>query len=266
VSEQERKELISRLTSRSIDDFTFDRINKLFPLAVKCPTCNDEGAYRLDGSIYECDCELQKMLQRHYFAANIGRAYHTLCIDHFLGDDREAVAPTVLDYIENFEDNFQYGVGITFAGEIGTGKTMLMSFILKELVKQGRKVYTVPFEQLINVFGSAYSNDESKRLMEQLMSVEVLGLDELRSDSRNKSGFLSDALDVLIRHRTSNLLPTLVTTNMTPQQEQDEFGKTYSLLSALNYRLIFHGEDKRGNEIRERERKLKDAGERRPIC
>jgi DNA replication protein DnaC len=262
----DRNEIYSTLTTKSIDNFTFDRIHKVFPLAIDCPTCSGEKSYTLDGKIYECDCELQKMLQKHYFAANIGRAYHTLCLEHFLGDDREVVAPIVLDYIQDFDDNFAYGVGITFAGEIGTGKTMLMSYILKELVKQGRKVYTVPFEQLINVFGSSYSNDESKLLMEKLMSVEVLGLDELRSDSRNKSGFLSDALDVLIRHRTSNLLPTLVTTNMTPQQEREEFGKTYSLLSALNYRLIFTGEDKRGNEIRERERKLKESGERRPIC
>ena len=96
--------------------------------------------------------------------------------------------------------------------------------------------------------------------------MEVLGIDEVRSDARNHSGFLSLGFDSVIRHRTSNLLPTLVTTNMSREQEAEEFFKVYSLLSARNVRIETKGQDLRNNEIRRRIFELARLGERRPIC
>lgn len=265
MREKRTAEIVRNLTGK-IDDVSYDRITRYYPLALTCPTCDGEKSYRLDGKVYECDCELQRLLQRHYFAANIGREYHDICLEHFEGEDRETVVPVVQEYIETFPDNFHYGLGITFSGPWGTGKTFAMNCILKELVKQGRKVYFITFEELITTWGSAYSNDDYKILMERLMSVDVLGLDELKTDPRNRQGFLANGLDVLLRHRTSNLLPTLITTNMTPDQEEEEFGKAYSLLSARNNRVILSGKDQRGGLVRDRNLDLKEKGERRPIC
>lgn len=265
MTQDKKQEIFQNLTGK-IDDPSFDRISRLYPVSSDCPTCDGKKTYQLDGKTHNCDCSLQRLLQRHYFAANIGREYHDICLQHFLGADREVVVPVVQEYIENFADNFHYGLGITFSGPWGTGKTFAVSCILKELVKQGRKVYFITFEELINTWGNAYKNDDHSALMERLMSVEVLGLDELTTDPRNKQGFLANGLDVLMRHRTSNLLPTLVTTNMTPDKEEEEFGKAYSLLSARNHRVILAGKDLRREEVRDINRELKEKGERRPIC
>lgn len=220
----------------------------------------------MHGETYPCDCELQRRLQRLYFAANIGREYHDICLKDFVGPNESRIVPIVSEYIDRFADNFHYGLGITLSGSLGTGKTFAMASILKELVKQGRNVYMVTFDELITTVGGVYSDEEKRRLLDKLMSVELLGLDELKSDPRNKQGFLAGALDVVIRHRTSNLLPTLVTTNMTPEEEEHEFGKAFSLLSARNQRLLLSGDDQRQEHVRILVRKLGGAGERRPIC
>ncbi len=238
-----------------------------YPLAETCPTCGGRGKYNLDFKTFECDCEIQKLLQKHYFMANIGREYHDICLSDFEGDDTDKVVPVTQEYINHFEDEFHYGQGLTFNGPIGTGKTFAMTCVLKELTKRGRDVYFITFEELINVWGKSWHDDQAKRLLEQkLKTASVLGLDELRTDKRNEGGFLAHGLDSVIRHRTSNLLPTLVTTNMKREEELDQFGKVYSLLAAKNVRVSTTGHDRRMLEVRRRNFELKQRGERRPIC
>lgn len=256
------------LLSRTIEDKDYDRIKDNFPLSNVCPTCDDSKFYTLDGEKIPCDCDTQKLLQKHYFQANIGREYHDICLEHFYpGPNRDAVVPVIEKYLENFDDNFHYGLGLSFDGPLGTGKTFAMTCVLKELVKQGRQVYTITFDELILTWGDAWKDEASKHILySKLKGAEVLGLDELRTDPRNKVGFLAGGLDNVIRHRTSNLLPTLVTSNMPPQKQESEFGKAFSLLSARNERVTFFGDDERGGVVRDTIRGLADGHQRRPIC
>lgn len=262
----ERDELVANLRRVRIDDTTTDRISGMYPIG-GCPTCGGRGQYMLDFKPYDCDCELQMLLQKHYFRANIGREYHDICLHHFEGDDASTVVPAVRQYIEKFESNFHFGLGLTFTGPYGTGKTFAMTCVLKELVKQGQNVYFTTFEQLINVWGDSWHDAEAKGLLEKrLKTATVLGLDELRTDPRNAGGFLANGLDSVIRYRTANLLPTLVTTNMSADFEQSEFAKVYSLLAAKNTRIETKGHDRRMAEVRQRNHELALRGERRPVC
>lgn len=261
-----REEIIRSLTGKIGDD-EYERIEYQYPVSSRCPTCGDRGKYTIDFIVYDCDCEMQKLLQRHYFKANIGREYHDICLKDFDGEDKDRVVPVCQEYVENFDDNFHYGIGITFSGPVGTGKTFAMSSVLKELVKQGRKIHFVTFEELIDVWGSSWHDEKAKkRLQDTLKRAEVLGIDEVRTDPRNNSGFLANGFDSVIRHRTSNLLPTLITTNMSQEKELSEFFKVYSLLSARNKRVTTIGHDRRMKEIRNRTFELAQRGERRAIC
>jgi DNA replication protein DnaC len=262
-----REEVIHNLTMRKFDDGIVDKINSSYPVSSRCPTCDDQGRYNLEGLTHECDCELQKMLQRHYFAANIGREYHDIGLQHFEGPDASVVVPAVEDYLANFDQNFHFGLGLTFNGPFGTGKTFAVCCVLKELIQRGRNVYFITFEELINIWGKSWQDDQAKMLLEKrLKTAEVLGLDELRTDARNAGGFLQNGLDSVIRHRTSNLLPTLVSTNMSGELERSEFGKVYSLLAAKNDRVETKGHDRRMAEVRFTNMTLARRGERRPIC
>lgn len=262
----DRDTILANLRMRKLDDDTFERVAGMYPPG-GCPTCAGKKFYRLDFQKHECDCELQIALQKHYFRANIGREYHDICLADFEGEDASTVVPAVRTYIDTFENNFHYGLGLTFTGPFGTGKTFALTCVLKELVKSGRNVYFTTFEQLINVWGDSWHDATAKRSLEkQLKNVEVLGLDELKTDPRNASGFLQNGLDSVIRYRTANLLPTLVTTNMTSDLEKSEFAKVYSLLAAKNTRIETHGHDRRMLEVRQRNHQLAVNGERRPVC
>lgn len=254
------------LGKKKIDNDVYDRISDMYPPG-GCPTCNGRLKYALDFVTYDCDCDFQIRLQRHYFRANIGREYHDICLKDFEGEDASKVVPVVRDYLDAFGNNFHFGLGLTFTGPYGTGKTFAMTCVLKELVKQGRETYFTTFEQLINVWGDSWHDAEAKRLLEKrLKTAEVLGLDELRTDPRNAGGFLANGLDSVIRYRTANLLPTLVTTNMSSDFEKSEFAKVYSLLAAKNTRVETHGHDRRMQEVRNRNHELAKRGERRPVC
>lgn len=262
----DREQLILNLRLKKFDDDTFERVQGMYPPG-GCPTCGGNKWYRLDFQRVDCDCEVQMLLQKHYFRANIGREYHDICLAHFEGPDRDQVVPVVEKYLVQFGNNFHFGLGLTFTGPYGTGKTFAMTCVLKELVKQGRDVYFTTFEQLINVWGDSWHDAEAKQLLEKrLKTTEVLGLDEVRSDPRNAGGFLANGLDSVIRYRTANLLPTLVTSNMKVEDEKTEFAKVYSLLAAKNIRVDTHGHDRRMREVRQRNFELAKRGERRPVC
>lgn len=260
------REIILRNLTGKITDSAYDRIASSFPVFEGCPTCDGEGSYVLEGEAFKCDCEIQRLLQRSYFAANIPREYHDICLEHFFGEDRANVIPMVQEYQERFDDNYHYGLGLTFAGPYGTGKSFLMASILKDIVKQGRTAYFITFDEFVQHFGATWNDEKSKRLMQDtLKKVEVLGLDELKTDERNTNGFLSDALQAIIRHRTSNLLPTLITTNLTPDKQEQHFTKSYSLLSAKNSFVLMSGKDVRPR-VKSISEELIRANERRPIC
>ena len=260
-----RATLLQTLTGK-INDSAYDRIASTFPSFTECPTCNDAGHYVLEGKSYHCDCEIQKLLLRHYLAANIPREYHDICLEHFFGSDKDDVIPKVIDYIENFDDHYHYGLGLTFAGPYGTGKSFLMASILKEIVKQGRSAYFITFDEFVQHFGATWNDEASKKLMQDtLKRVEVLGLDELKTDERNTNGFLSDALQAIIRHRTSNLLPTLITTNLTPDKQEAHFAKANSLLNGKNSFVLLAGSDVRPR-VKAIAEELVERNERRPIC
>lgn len=142
-----------------------------------------------------------------------------------------------------------------------------MTSILKSLMKAGHSTYFITFDELINIWGSSYADEDSKRTLEEkLISATILGLDELKTDARNKSGFLQNGLDNVIRHRASCRLPTLITTNMSMLDLQEEFPKVHSLLSEVNEVIYLTGKDVRGGEVAETQKRLAAAGERRPIC
>lgn len=147
----DREQIIQNLGSVILDDGSYENILGRYPRETPCPTCNGLKKYVLDFTTYECDCEIQKLLQKHYFKANIGREYHDICFKDFLGVDSDNVLPPAMAYLDNYENNFHYGIGVTVQGPIGTGKTFIVSSILKELVKQGRNVYFISFEELIGV-------------------------------------------------------------------------------------------------------------------
>ena len=131
-----------------------------------CPTCekknfNIEGksTYKWKGEWFECDCELQLQLYKHYLLAGIGVTYQRLDWSYFEGDS-EALKLARL-YLKN-EEFVSRGIGLLFFGEYGVGKTMLANLVLKELVKRGKSCYGTTFAGMIAMFTAGWRSDAQR--------------------------------------------------------------------------------------------------------
>ena len=248
------------------DTKDWDRIRAWFPNLKECPTCQGTQIYTYQGADYACDCQTQILLAKLYHGGNIPKDYHVLKYDDLISEDRDVLIAAIDDYVDNIKHYLYYGMGLTFSGDIGTGKTLGAALIGKELLKSGYPVYFVAFNDLIHAWGNRWNDEEARWLDTKLRAVSILIIDELATDSRNHSGFLTNGLESIVRFRTSNNKPTIITTNLASEQEKKIFKKSFSLLSVCNKRVETLGEDVRGKEIRERRHALAAAGERRPLC
>lgn len=242
----------------------------------QCPTCGGKeqeipgsagvmefrsGTYRYRGEEHFCDCQAQMALRARYLLANIGDQYMRLDWADYDGPDR--VRRDVANYLDQWQDFKINGMGLEFGGKgLGIGKTFGATYVGKELVKRGQKVYFIPFVDVI----SAYQRDDHQALEDTLRGVTYLILDELLPPySEAQHALYAFKLEALIRHRTNFNLPTIITTNLSRDELDDYYPRTYSLLEAKQMRIDMSGVDARRNRIAEENLELAANGEVRPI-
>jgi DNA replication protein DnaC len=244
-----------------------------------CPTCGSkreevepnsgiyvwpDSTYKLDGESFPCKCEEQINLQRHYLLANLPKDYWTLSAADFFGD-KDALAQA-MSYLEKWDNMSRHGIGIQFySPTMGTGKTMLATLIGKDLVQRGESVYFIPFRDTVRVYEMPY--EERKEMVTRLRQTPVLVLDEVGltlSDAQR--AFFATELEDLIRFRTSGNSVTIVTTNLTPKELDEQYPRTFSLLAATTQLVSVSGEDvRRAGEIDFLNMELALNGEAKPI-
>jgi hypothetical protein len=239
----------------------------------ECPVCShrrievDSGiwiwadsTYKLDGVEHPCDCEWYDQLRRHYLLANIPMDYWSLSEREWWGD-QDALA-FIVDYLEHWDANKRLGMGIElYSPKMGVGKTMLALIVAKELVRNRESVAYMSFRDAV----AALVRDPEEA--QRLQNVPVLILDEVAAGwTDNQHGLFADQLEDLIRFRTSGASVTIITTNLTPDAMESAFGRSYSLLSAKQYRYHVQGVDTRADgTVKLRKETLIRNGESLPI-
>jgi DNA replication protein DnaC len=238
-----------------------------------CPTCLarlievdednygwESGTYRFRGEEHECDCDVQRKLYRHYLLANIPEEYMRLNWADYSGD------PEVLEPVATYLEKWRYfrgvGMGMSFASEnLGVGKTFAATHVGKELLKQGVRVYFEPFLEVIRV----YTRDDAQAKDDLFRNTQVLILDEVVPPRGNQGEWFAAEFERLVRHRTSHHLPTIITTNMEPNELHATFPRVYSLLEAKQWSVVLRGEDARRQIIADENLELALNEEVRPI-
>lgn len=241
-----------------------------------CPTCGakDEeipgsggvvqfqnGVYKFRGEEWFCDCQAQMALRARYLLANIGEQYMRL--DWADYDGPEEVRENVALYLNKWQDFKAHGMGVEFGGKaLGVGKTFGATHIGKEMVKQGQKVFFIPFVEMV----SAFENDDANEIEDRIRNTTYVILDELLPPWSDRQGqFYAMKLEAMIRHRTNHNLPTIITTNLTQDELHNHYPRTYSLLAAKQLRIDMSGVDARMGRIAEENLELVANGEIRPI-
>jgi DNA replication protein DnaC len=241
----------------------------------QCPTCNSKmevipgsggvreritGTYKYMGKEYNCECDAQIALRSRYLVANIGEQYQRLDWAEWSGCQE---TKEIVDlYLNGWEQFFRQGMGIEFfSPALGTGKTFAATHIGKELIKQGQSVYFIPFIEMV----AAFDRQDSDYIASRVRESGFVILDEVIPPvSEAQKSFFATQLEALIRHRTNNNLPTIMTTNMDQETLSSAYPRTYSLLSAKQMRQEVKGTDRR-EFIGRKEMEIIANGETRPI-
>ena len=230
-----------------------------------CPTCDRKGTHHWRGREWECDCEYQLQLHKHYLAAGIGLTYQRLDWDDYAGPTR--VLDGVTKYLDKRQEFMRRGMGLYFLGPYGTGKTMLANLVLKELVKDGLTCWATTFSQTVEMFTSGWSDKADKDYFQaKFINSEVLLLDDVGKELRGTRINLAETtFDAILRQRVQAGRATLITTNMTPSDLEDGYGSAIlSLIREKSLEVVFDGSDFR-TSARERETDEVLRGEVRPI-
>jgi len=224
-----------------------------------CPTCRrpyrelapgvkdwSYGTYRLDGQEHPCNCKIQARIRCHYLLAGIPKNFWHLGPEDFWGD-RQALS-TVLAYLDNWKTEKQMGLGAClFSPVLGVGKTMLATIIAKQLIRQGERVCFTSFRDAVSLYDLPASAKEDK--IKRLRETTVLVLDEISVShiSVAQKNFYATEFEDLIRFRTSGDCVTIIATNLTPEQLEDEYPRCFSLLAAKQHYIEVKGEDARAD-------------------
>lgn len=215
-----------------------------------CPTCGSRypelpeeqpplRRYFYLGKWHECDCKEQIALWSRYLVAGIPEQYMRLDWNDYEG------SPDARDFVNRYMAQWkafrQHGFGVEFGGpKLGIGKTFAATHLGKEMVKHRQKVLFLPFVEMVSAFERSDAEETEWKLR---MNPYVILDDILEPKSDKQANFYHNKFEAIIRHRTNYNLPTIITTNLTTEELNSYYPRTYSLLSAKQQRIDMDGED-----------------------
>lgn len=212
-----------------------------------CPICGQERILqteRLQNGIiigYHCQCEREARLRAEeeiqkqekletvrkvYKDAQIPRRYEKCIIDNFeIRPEQKKAVRGVQQYIDEIDKYYQEGQGLVLYGAPGTGKTHLAVAVLIAALHRG---YTGVFQnalELMYLINATYQDTEhtEKDVFDGLRSTDFLVLDDVGKGKWSET--VEGRIYTLINARYSEMLPTIVTTNLSVQGLRDFAGQ-----------------------------------------
>lgn len=116
-------------------------------------------------------------------------------------------------YVEQWDRVAAENIGILFRGPVGTGKSFFACCIANELLKKRVPTAVTSFPRLLNLLQN--SNDR-QGLLDRLSAYKLLVIDDLGVE--RDTGYAAEQVFAVIDARCRSNLPTIVTTNLTPQE------------------------------------------------
>lgn len=229
-----------------------------------CLTCDKKGTFRtlVNGEEVEmkCNCAEQWALHLWLLNSGIGLGYQRLGWRDAQGVS-VPVMERIADYVKHGREYANIGHGLTLVSSSrGTGKTLLMTLLLRRLALQGVDVYFCQFNQLINLHTAGWRDADARRWFERrVINAGALGIDDVGKENSGRGEMIPTLVDEILRTRIQHSRPTFVTANLTT----DEMGERYlsdviELFSGSNEEIDVSGESYRPKHLDV----LKDAARR----
>lgn len=126
-------------------------------------------------------------------------------------------------YLETLADRLAGGDSLVFCGGPGTGKSHLTAAIIVGAIRAGRTAAYLSVYDLILAARATYANSgvTLQKVLDALIEVDLLAIDEVGAKVGNEDIWL---LSALIDGRYRRQRPTIIVTNLTPEQLEGYLG------------------------------------------
>ncbi len=175
---------------------------------------------------YECRCRDQWQLHCWLLDAGIGLAYQRLS-----WDDVTAVPAHIQDQVMTYAVNGQRNVAtgrnlVLWSKEPGTGKTLLLTLLIKTLMaSQGLDAHFAQFQDIIDLHTGGWRKEEERaHFTRRVRNIGILGIDDIGKEHPGRSEIVDPMVDQIIRARVADSLPVVISTNKTPDELRALYG------------------------------------------
>lgn len=212
-----------------------------------CKKCEDKGF--VNGIMCDCFKELLKSLEYEKLCSNLpvnNCRFDNFKLDYYpggIGTSPRRRMESVLDFCKTYATEFsQKSSSLLLYGHTGLGKTHLSLAIAGKAVEDGYGVIYSSAQNLFNKlekekFGRSDGNTE-----ENILDCDLLIIDDLGTEFTTQ--FTISALYNIVNSRELEGKPTIISTNLTPEQLLSTYSERIASRILNNYTLLrFDGTD-----------------------
>ncbi len=206
----------------------------------QCSLCHDTGWVIKDDIANPCACRKQgylarrkqnagitpALLQYRFEGFNIG--FYADYLQSSSGSTYRQLAEKTLATAKHFAATAakdQARRGLLLEGDVGVGKTFLAAAIANYLIEHDIDVLFLVVPEFLDQLRYSYqenSNLNESAIIDRVRQIPVLILDDL--GAHNFSPWMRNIIFSLINYRLNNMLPCVITTNLSLQEMNEAIG------------------------------------------
>ncbi len=215
--------------------------------AYTCTRCEDTGY--CDG--YICSCA--KELARRFEYEKLNRympldksTFELFDLDYYSGENK-AKMKDIYDFCKGYAENFKTdSTSLLFHGKTGLGKTHLSLAIVNEVLGRGFGVMYSSAQNFLERLEKEHFGRADGDTMELLCGCDLLIIDDLGAEFQ--TAFTVSAVHNIINSRIMNGLPTIISTNLKPDEITKAYGERVMSRILGNFKRF----EFKGNDIRQK--------------
>ncbi|AEO93484.1 DnaC-like helicase loader [Bacillus phage G] len=224
-------------------------------LVRNCPKCKGLGSIDIPGSnkATMCSCQKQALLNADLASSGVPRKYLDSNWNwEGLNNNKESTEK-MKEYANNFDEHYYSGQGIYLYGQQGRGKSLLESLVAREVAakinrdtSKNYKIAFIIFEELVQLTHQSRSDLKARNLYHSLISKpDLLIVDNIGSETGSKE-YNTKVLEFLLRKRDNDGVPTVISSNYTPEQLLAAYSDTvHDFIVQNSIQVLVQGENHR---------------------
>lgn len=176
---------------------------------IDCPTCHNKGDIAVKVNDYmeivPCECMKKRKIMQRIQDSGLSGQFSQYRFDNFRTDEdwQESIKETTLDYLDHFHDS-KPRKWLYLGGQVGSGKTHLISALMRELINNGYDIAYMQFSEEMpeiekGLVSYGDSNLKALSLYDRFKTVEILVIDDAFKNYTKQRAFWD-----IINHRYKN--------------------------------------------------------------